>query len=108
MVILFHQGIHRAINITDIILVQSHSNYSTIYLKNGQKILTSKTLKHWCQEINHLVFKRVHASFFINPYEIKTIQKKTATIQMNNGILVKYSRRFDINNLINRVLTHAK
>jgi DNA-binding LytR/AlgR family response regulator len=46
-------GLGRYINIKDIIMIKAESNYSYLYLLNGDCLLTSKTLKYWHESNQH-------------------------------------------------------
>jgi two-component system LytT family response regulator len=82
------------IQVKDIIMIKSDSNYSTIYIKNHHPVLTSKTLKHWCDLLNEEMFIRTHASFLINKYEIKEIITGANRIILNNNFIALISRTF--------------
>src|SRR5690606_4602600 len=63
------------LNSDDILFAESDGNYSTIFLKDGQKILLTKKLK----EVNALLpensFFRIHNSYIINLNKIKEFFK---------------------------------
>jgi two-component system, LytTR family, response regulator len=54
----------------DIVQMSSDSNYTNIFLKNGQKILVSKTLKTLEEQLNSPDFIRVHSAHLVNINEI--------------------------------------
>ncbi|MBK8633537.1 MAG: LytTR family transcriptional regulator [Saprospiraceae bacterium] len=89
----------RCVPIDDIILIKSCSNYSFIYLKSGKEIFTSKTLKHWQDEVDGENFARCHASYLINRNEILEIYTKIQTLKMSNGMIVKCSRKINAEQL---------
>ncbi|MBK8390505.1 MAG: LytTR family transcriptional regulator [Saprospiraceae bacterium] len=89
----------RCVSMEDIILIKSCSNYSFIYLKSGKEIFTSKTLKHWQDEVDGENFARCHASYLINKNEILEIFTKTQTLKMSNGMIVKCSRKINAEQL---------
>ena len=64
--------------ISQIIFISADSNYSTLYLSNGKKIMTSKTLKIWEDKINHPFFVRCHRSYVINMRYIDNINMKSS------------------------------
>lgn len=64
--------------ISQIIFISADSNYSTLYLSNGKKIMTSKTLKIWEDKINHPFFVRCHRSYVINVRYIDNINMKSS------------------------------
>ena len=84
--------------ITDdqILFMQSESNYSTIYYVSKQqtieKIVTSRTLKHWHRlfETAHLI--RIHNRFVVNSNRILSIDKMQHKVVLEGDRCVPYSR----------------
>jgi two-component system LytT family response regulator len=55
------------IKVSEIVFMRADSNYTIFTLKSGDRIVGSKTLKHYQEIINRLdAFIRVHQSFLIN------------------------------------------
>lgn len=79
---------------SNIIMVKAESNYSYIYLKDGTKIFTSRTLKHWQGLLDESDFVRIHRSYLVNPVFVDTIDKKSKGVTLANGIKVFYARSF--------------
>lgn len=79
-----------------ILFMQSESNYSTIYYISQQqtieKIVTSRTLKHWhCLfETSHLI--RIHNRFVVNKNRILLINKMQHNVVMEGDRCIPYSR----------------
>lgn len=88
----FASGQNRLVNIADIIMISAYSNYSTIFLKNGDTVFTSKTLKHWATECNSNELIRLHKSFLVNKSMIMSIDAKAGQVALPNGLKAKYSR----------------
>lgn len=59
------------LDVNDILYCQSQNNYTYIYLKNGENILISKTLKTVEESLNQFYFIRTHQSYLVNPNFIK-------------------------------------
>lgn len=84
--------------ITDdqILFMQSESNYSTIYYISQQqtieKIVTSRTLKHWhCLfDTSHLI--RIHNRFVVNKNKILSIDKLQHRVVLEGDRCIPYSR----------------
>lgn len=89
------RNIVRVIPLTDIIYLQSQSNYTYIHTVH-HKILHSKTLKFWCDQIAHDYFQRVHHSYLINKMYIESISKSENTLVLTNGDTVPIARRYNI------------
>lgn len=82
------------VEISSIIRCESESNYTTFYLKNGEKLLVSKTLKEYDELLTPFHFLRVHQSHLINIREIKSFVKNDGGyIKMKDGSTVSISRQ---------------
>lgn len=82
------------IEISSIIRCESESNYTTFYLKNGEKLLVSKTLKEYDELLTPYHFLRTHQSHLINIHEIKSFVKNDGGyIKMKDGSTVSISRQ---------------
>ncbi len=82
------------LEIMDIIRFQSHSNYTTIHLKDDQKITVAKTLKEYEDLLSDYNFYRVHNSHLINLAYIKKYNKgKGGTIFLSDQSEIEVSMR---------------
>lgn len=81
------------IPLTEILYIQSESNYSRIFLKGGRQYFMSRTLKSWLNEIPASDFLRCHRSFLINKKEIIEINRNANQILMQEGVMIPISRR---------------
>jgi len=82
------------IEVSSIIRCESDGNYTTFYLKNGEKLLISKTLKEYDELLSPYGFLRVHQSHLINLKEIKSfIKTEGGYIKMKDGSSVNISRQ---------------
>ena len=82
------------IEVSSIIRCESDSNYTTFHLKNGEKLLVSKTLKEYDELLSPYGFLRVHQSHLINLKEIKSyIKTDGGYIKMKDGSSVSISRQ---------------
>lgn len=64
------------VSVNEILRCQAESNYTHIFLTNGQKILVSRTLKEYEELLADFNFLRVHQSHLINVAEVKTYVKR--------------------------------
>ena len=78
----------------DIIRIEAVSNYSRIYLSNGNTIVVAKVL-HLLQDLlPETMFVRVHRSHLVNKLFVKAIKgKDKKRLLMNNGEYIGVSRR---------------
>lgn len=82
------------VEIGSIVRCESESNYTTFYLKSGEKLIVSKTLKEFDELLTPYNFLRVHQSHLINLDEIKSfIKSDGGYIRMKDGSSVSISRQ---------------
>lgn len=74
-IILKDKGNNKIINISDITVIQANKDYSYVHCSDGNKILSSKSLKEWESILNSDNFIRVHRSTIINSNCIKKVEK---------------------------------
>jgi two-component system LytT family response regulator len=80
--------------IKNIIRIESSTNYSRLYLINGQPVLVTKLLKDFEEILMPYRFFRVHNSHLINlNYISKYIRGEGGQVVMENGDVVDVSRR---------------
>jgi two-component system LytT family response regulator len=80
--------------IEELLFIRAESNYSRVFLKNGEQYYTSRTLKSWVDEIKDASFIRCHRSFLVNKKEIVEIDRRMHEIIMKGGDRIPTSRRF--------------
>lgn len=81
--------------IDDILYFESDSNYTQVFLKSGNKMLISKTLKSFDEKLSDQYFCRVHAAFIVNLNEIDRYMKGDGgTLIMKNKSSIPVSRAY--------------
>jgi two-component system LytT family response regulator len=81
------------INVSDIIHCESDSNYTTLFLNSGEKMVVTKTLKDIEALLEGNNFFRIHASHLINMTHIKKYVRGIAGyVVMSNGDDLTVSR----------------
>jgi two-component system LytT family response regulator len=84
----------RFVDIATIMRCQSDNNYTEIYLVDGKKILSSKTLKEYSEILEDFDFLRIHQSHLVNAKKITRILKKDGLfVELDNGEILQVSRR---------------
>ncbi|MFT5822713.1 MAG: two-component system LytT family response regulator [Crocinitomix sp.] len=84
----------RFVEISAIVRCESDNNYTEIHLENGEKILSSKTLKEHSKILQPYGFYRVHQSHLVDVGRItKILSKDGLFVQLQSGHLVELSRR---------------
>lgn len=83
-----------AVDLNDIIYLESKSNYTQLYLANSKVILTSKTLKEFEDQLcaASLNFLRVHKSYIINLKKVTKYLKAEEQIVLDETEKVPLSR----------------
>ena len=80
--------------VQSIVRCESDSNYTTFYLKSGERLIVSRTLKEFDELLSPHGFLRVHQSHLININEIKSFVKSNGGyIRMKDGATVSISRQ---------------
>lgn len=82
------------IEVSDIIRCQSDVNYTTLFLKDKQKLVVAKTLKEFEEMLSDFNFYRVHNSHLINLTFIKSYNKgKGGFVTMKDNTDIEVSTR---------------
>lgn len=83
------------IKVSEIIKLESESNYTVLYLENNKKIVASKTLSIFEEMLEPLNFLRIHRSFVVNLTKIKNIENESGNYLacMSDKSKVEISRR---------------
>jgi|SRR6185312_3222227 len=80
--------------VQDIIRCESHINYTSLFLTNGQKLTVARTLKEFEELLAEHNFYRVHNSHLINLACIRSYNKgKGGSIMMNDNSEIEVSTR---------------
>lgn len=82
------------VNLGDILILESNSNYTKVYLEDSRLLISPKTLREFelqlCQQ--DLKFMRVHHSFVVNLHKVKRYTKEEEKITMSNNLEVPLAR----------------
>jgi two-component system LytT family response regulator len=78
----------------DIIRIEAISNYSRIYTKQNENLLSAKTLKDFELSLQQYGFERVHHSHIINLTHLKKYSNKDGSLlEMSDGSAVPLAQR---------------
>jgi len=88
----------------------SDSNYSTIHLQSGKKIMSSKCLKHIASNLHAPKFKRIHSKYLININFLEKIEitNKKACMQGGDVLPISRARFKDIITSLTQINNHSK
>ena len=75
------------IKFSEILYLHGEGNYCNIVKTNGDKILSSKTLKFFQEKLPANTFFRTHKSYIVNLQYVSRIHKKPITELELNGIV---------------------
>ena len=82
------------LDIKDILRLESDKNYTDIFLTNGQKITSTKTLKFYETLLPDTIFYRIHQKHLINVGFIqKFLKEDGGYILLSDGSKLEVSRR---------------
>ena len=82
------------VKIREIIRCQSESNYTTLFLPKGEKIVVTKTLKDFDEMLSPIGFFRIHQSHLINmAFVNKYIKGDGGAVKMEDGTTLEVARR---------------
>ena len=83
----------KIVSMEDILYLESDSNYTYIYFKNGNRELISKTLKEFQNELPEHLFCRIHNSHIINLDSVKEyIKGRGGQIVLSNNKVLNVSQ----------------
>lgn len=82
------------VHVNEIIVCESESNYTTLYLRDNKRLVISRTLKEFEDLLGEQDFIRVHNSFLISKKHIKKyIKGEGGEVIMSNDMNILVSRR---------------
>ena len=71
--------------IEDILFVKSDNNYSEFHTTDGRKVVVSKSLKFYDEQLRSYSFFRSHQSYLVNLQFAKTFHKQDSVLELNSG-----------------------
>lgn len=81
------------VNVKDIMHCKSESNYTTICMQNGEKIVVTRTLREIEGSVNSPEFYRVHNSHFVNlAFMKKYVRGSGGYLVMSDGTTINIAR----------------
>lgn len=84
----------RTVSVEEIVRLEGCGNYTNFFLKDGTKMLVSRTLKEYETLLDGQAFVRVHKSCIVNlGFVRKFFVKKEGELELTDGQQVKISRR---------------
>lgn len=83
----------KMVNINDIIRCEAHSNYTNIFMADGNQVLVSRQLKVVEKALPEDTFIRVHHSHIVNLLYVERYKRNGGgTLYLTNGESIEVSR----------------
>ena len=95
------EGVY-SLNKQEILFLKSNSNYTTIHMANGERVLCCKTLKYFDEILARYGFVRSHHSYVVNFSRIKLLklnQGSELILTSGDSIPISRSRQSFIHSL---------
>lgn len=84
----------RTVSVEEIVRLEGSGNYTNFFLKDGTRMLVSRTLKEYEELLDGHSFVRVHKSCIVNLVYVRRFYvKKEGELELLDGQQVKISRR---------------
>ena len=92
-IVLRSQQYLHIIEINEILYCNSNAGYTTFYLTNGRKILTSRHLKEYEELLPAKLFLRTHQSYLVNTAFIDKYQRDDGELILREGSRIPVASR---------------
>jgi len=86
-----YQG--KYISKTEILYIEAYQSYSWIYLRNGSRMLSSKTIGAYEEFFSEDNFTRIHRSYLINLSYLKRYEPRYRLMHLKGEIVLPVSHR---------------
>ena len=84
----------RYVKVEDILRCEAADNYTSFYIRLGEKILVSKTLKEFAELLDQHGFIRTHQSHLVNVRFVKSLLKEDGgVLLMDDNVKIPISRQ---------------
>jgi two-component system LytT family response regulator len=92
LVITFQQGM-RMIPFRDIMYMKADNSYTTLFLSNKEKVITTKPINKFEKQLNQKWFFRIHKSYIINTHHLSAYSAKESNLAiLTDGTKLLVSR----------------
>jgi two-component system, LytTR family, response regulator len=83
----------QVVELKQISYLQGDNGYTTVFLKSGNKVVTTKTLKEYEELLSGSTFLRTHQSYMVNKRYIDRYHNKEGFLYLNDGTQIPVSVR---------------
>ena len=91
-IVIGSNGQSKFVKISEIVMIKAESNYSSIYLSDGQCLFTSKTLKYWAEKCNVSYLIRLHKTYLVNISKITDFELSTGKVYLQGDLIANFSK----------------
>ncbi|MEO6284317.1 MAG: LytTR family DNA-binding domain-containing protein [Dyadobacter sp.] len=81
------------LSLNEIIRLQGEGNYTNIFIKGQNAVLSSRTLKYYEEMLDEFGFIRTHKSHLVNPKFVSKLMADHDVLELLDGARVEISRR---------------
>ena len=81
------------VELKDICYLQGDGNYTTVFLKDGKKVVTTRILKEYEELLSGTTFLRTHQSYLVNKRYIQRYHHKENCLYLKDGTQIPVSDR---------------
>jgi two-component system LytT family response regulator len=81
------------VELKEIMYLQADNGYTTVVLKDGKKVVTTRFLKEYEELLSGGTFLRIHQSFLVNERHIHRYYPKDGCLHMTDGTQIPVSSR---------------
>ncbi len=84
---------HKQINHQNLAYIKAAESYSIFVSDKGLSEIKSRPLKKYAQFLEEIGWCRIHRSYLVNPFFVKSIAEDRENIYIQNGAVLPISRR---------------
>jgi two-component system LytT family response regulator len=92
-IVLRFQDELQVVQLQEIVYCHSDAGYTTFFLADGRKLLTSKCLKEYEADLPESLFLRTHQSYVVNTCFIDRYRKENNELVLRNGAVIPVAGR---------------
>jgi two-component system, LytTR family, response regulator len=92
-IVLRSQEFVKVVQLKEIIYFEADSRYTTVFLRAGNKVVTTKTLKEYDELLSDTFFLRTHQSYLVNELYIDRYYPQEGIIYLNDATEIPVSSR---------------
>ncbi|MBP9134494.1 MAG: LytTR family transcriptional regulator [Saprospiraceae bacterium] len=81
------------INLKEVLYLEAENTYTTFFLSDGKKIVATKNIGHYEEELYNDPFIRIHQSYIVNVNKVKRyIKADNGYVVLQNEKVIRVSR----------------